>query len=241
MLGMRKIYFMIIGLGVTLAQPALSATIEMLSNGGFETGGLDGWTTNSIGSGTCAFAGRSWNVSHSSSTGCSAVGSPVMGNYAAYAMNDGPGNTSYILQQSFVVAAGTSSASLTFFDSFQAPSGQNRTLSVDLYQSNTLLGNIATLSTSGVSTDWTFRSFDLTSLVIGYIGQSVDLRFTNSIPNTWEGPGGIGLDNISLTASVSMTDVPATVPIPAAGGLMIAGLAGLFGLRHKKKHATKGV
>ena len=193
--------------------------VDLVTNGSFETGTLSGWSTSGLGTtGTCAMAPRDFNVSNSaSSTGCSVVANPANGTYAAYNMMDGPAGTQYKLFQSISVPTGLTSALLSWKDSdLSFYSGNARTFSVDLFNSSgtTLLGNAFTRSVPNSDGDsaWVPHSVDVTSILQPWVGSSAQLRFTVSIPQTWTGPAGLGVDSISILASVN------NPPVASANG-----------------------
>lgn len=225
-----------LALGLAIAASFAHATpIELLTNGSFETGNLTGWTTSGLGTtGTCPSQGRDWNVSTSpSATGCSSPGSPIDGVYAAYVMNDGGvANTTYTLSQSFVVPTGLTAASLSWSDSsVSGYSGSARSFSVDLLEGSTLLANIFTYSVpfSDGNAAWDARSFDVSALLTANIGDTLTLRFSNFIPQVWTGPAGLGVDDVSLSASVS------SVPEPGTLALLGLGLAGAVFSRRRTR------
>lgn len=226
-------------LGMVLVSGLASAApVQLLSNGGFETGNLTGWVTSGLGTtGTCPSQGRDWNVSSlPSATGCSEAGSPVSGVYAAYVMNDGGfANTTYTLSQSFVVSSGLTAAALSWSDSSVSNySGAARLFFVDILKGTTLLANIYTYSVPLTDFDagWNARSFDISSLLLANVGNTLTLRFSNSIPSVWTGPAGLGVDEVSLLANVS------TVPEPATLFMLGLGLSGIvFSKRHKRSKA----
>jgi PEP-CTERM motif len=221
---------------IALTTPAFAA--GLLTNGDFETGTLSGWSASSIGSpisptGGCPAQGRGWNASTFSNTGCSGVAAPL-GTTAAYAMNDGPGATSYILEQSFLVPNSTVSAAFSFaLSSVSFYSGNVRTLSADIFNGASLVGNLALYNVPFGDSDDSWQIFSgSTNLLNAFSGQTLSIRFTNFSPDTWTGPAGIGLDNVSLTAT---TGIP-SVPEPASWALMIAGF-GLVGAAMRRRVA----
>ena len=217
-----------------LSTPAFAS--ELLTNGNFESGTLSGWSASSIGSpispaGGCPSEGRGWNASTFSNTGCSGVAAPL-GTTAAYAMNDGPGATSYILEQSFLVPNSTVSAAFSFaLSSVSFYGGDPRTLSVNIFNGATLIGGLALYTVPYNDSDASWETFSgSTNLLNGFGGQTLSIRFTNFSPQAWTGPAGIGLDDVSLTAT---TGAP-SVPEPASWALMIAGF-GLVGSAMRRR------
>lgn len=204
--------------------PAPALAISLLTNGGFESG-LTGWTTSGLGTtGTCPGSPRDWNVASSgTATGCSTVGAPLSGSSAAYVMNDGTAGTVYELSQTFVVPSTIIDADIFWSDSIVSSYvGASRTFEVQLYdQFSSLLGTIFSLSIpfSDFDASWTARTFDITSLLAPEVGNTVELRFVNSIPELWTGPAGLGLDVVSVVAVVPE---PSTALLLASGLIAIA-------------------
>ncbi len=199
----------------------LAAPVTFIQNGGFETGDLTNWTTTGLGTtGTCPNGNRDWNVgSTGGATGCSDPGAPPAGTYAAYNMFDASGPTTYSLTQSFAVGLiPLLNATLAWSDAATwSITGADRVFSVDILNGATVLQNFYTLNANGVgSYTWTGRSFDVTSLLNANLGNTLTLRFQVSIPETWTGPAGLGVDAVSLDGE--------TIPEPATFGLLGAGL-----------------
>lgn len=213
-----------LGLGVVSVHA--NASTELVTNGGFETGTLSGWSTSGLGTGGgCPSGNRDWNVSSSSSTGCSSVSNPAGSSYAAYTMGDGTGPLTYKLFQTIVDPLGATSGTLSFDWTSINTSDSGRTLSVllngtSVFSSSTF-GNFA----------WTHVSVDVGSLLAANAGTSITLEFDNFIPRTWTGPAGLGLDNVSIAATAS------AVPEPASLALLGLGFAGLLNSRRKAKQA----
>jgi hypothetical protein len=196
---------------VWLTPPAQAAasTIELVTNGGFETGDLTGWTTSGLGtSGTCPNANRDWNVASASSTGCIAVANPAGSTYAAYVMNDADGAVTYSLFQSVFVPVGTTEGTLLFDWTTDNFLDSNRLLNV------LLDGTTVFSSTTFGSFGWTPVGIDVSAILAAAAGSSITLQFNNSIPAGWTGAAGLGLDNVSLASSA----------VPEPGTLMLLGV-----------------
>jgi hypothetical protein len=199
-----------------------AAPVELVTDGGFESGGLSSWSTTGLGTtGTCPSVGRDWNVATTGgATGCSAAGNPIEGRYAAYVMNDGgmAAGMTYRLTQTIIVPMAVTAATFSFqFSSVSGYSGALRTFFVDVLDAGG--GNLGTIynynvPTSDGSAAWDAVSVDMTSLLASQGGSAVTLRFNNAIPTAWTGPAGLGLDAVSLKAEV-----------PEPGALSLAALA----------------
>lgn len=212
------------------AATSIAAPTQLVTNGGFETGTLAGWTTTGLGDGFCPSANQEWNVSASgSATGCTPAADPSGSTFAAYVMNDGTGPVTYKLSQSFGVAAGTTGGAFSFDLSSINTWDALRTLTVSLTDATTL-ASIILYSASTASSDatWQTLSGDISAFLAAAAGDTVNLSFDNFIPATWSGPAGLGVDNVSILANVS------TVPEPASLALVGLALAGLAASRRRK-------
>lgn len=206
---------------LVVTSSALAAPMELVANGGFETGTLASWSTSGlVGSGPCPIANQDWNVSTSGgATQCSGVSNPVGSTYAAYVMNDGTGPLTYQLFQSIFVPLGTTDGTLSFDWTSNNSFDAGRMLSVVL---NGI--TVFTSSTSG-NFGWTPVATDVSALLAAAAGSSITLQFDNFIPSTWTGPAGLGLDNVSVQAQV---------PEPGVLGLFGVALLGAAFARKRK-------
>lgn len=214
---------------------ANATPFSLIKNGGFESKNLSNWSVNAVGSstGTCPSAGRNWNVAaNGSATGCTTVGNPIEGSYAAYVMNDGLAGSTYTLSQDFLVPLNVTSASLAWSDSIVTSYvGTSRSLTVGLYSGNTLLSNVYqfNIPTSDNNGAWDAHQVNVSGLLAALGGQLVTLRFSDYIPNSWTGPSGLGLDNVSLTGQATA--------VPEPGSLMLLGLGLLAGAMVRRRKA----
>jgi hypothetical protein len=176
---------------------------ELIVNGNFETGNLSPWVTSELGMGTCPQANRDWNVFMENSTGCLDVGPPINGKYAIYNMLDGTENTTYTLEQTIYIPTCFTTANISWIQSYNTSMhNQNRTISVDFYDSNLSVGNIYFFSfplNTGGPVPWHKISKNVTSILNSQRGKSLKLRFSIFIPETWSGPAGFVMDDVSLT------------------------------------------
>ena len=213
------------------ASTSSAGLIELVSNGGFESGNFAGWSVSNTGSGGCGV--NDWTVNSAGTHGCSGlVGvmpAPSGGSFAAYNTFDGPATNTYYIAQQISVGSNVIGGSLSFLDTVRWSGPQVRTLSIDLFDStNTaLVANLFTQGYSAVNQGWSSKNADVTAQLLGSLGQTRTIRVSTIIPISFTGPAGFGIDNISLQART------ADVPVPATLALLGLGLAGLGWKRRK--------
>ncbi len=149
-------------------------------------------------------------------------------------MFDADGLVTYTLTQDIALPTGLTTAQLSWQDAViwnvVGGTAAPRVFSVQFLDiSNALLGTVYTQAYTGTGADpWTARSFDVLAMLAAYGGQTVRLRFSVDVPETWTGPAGLGLDAVSL-------DVDS---VPEPGSLLLLG-SGLIGLAFWKRRARK--
>lgn len=232
---------LVLALGAAVPADAQSLVVD----GGFESGTLAGWTRGGPSGDFCA---QNWTVasnggtpppgtlSPAGGTQCLSVGDPPEGAFAAYTSFDFGGPTHFTLEQSFVVPAGVTGATLGFRDAlrwdyemFSAQPGGVKSFFVRLLdESDAVLLTAYAFSTpaDGVGGyDWTARTFDVGAVLAAHPGALLTLQFDADIPEFFVGPGGLGIDDVWLQAT--------TVPEPATAALVATGLLALAGLRRR--------
>lgn len=206
-----------------------ASAMEVVTNGGFETGSLSGWSVVNLGNGGCGT--NVWSVNSTGTEGCGTMSRPTNGTFAAYNTFDGPAGTLRISQQ-LTLPGSLTAATLSFFDTVSMNiSGQSRTFRIDLYDATntTLLDNLFSQTFQNVNQGWVSNVSDVTNRLLDNAGQTVTLRISNVIPQSFTGPGGFGIDNISLNVT------SAQVPEPGSLALVGVALAGLAASRRKQK------
>jgi hypothetical protein len=231
------------GLGATAAQ---AAPLELITNGGFETGTFAGWTVTDQPDGS-----GSWFIDNADGStplvGLPTVG-PATGSFYAVTDQDGPG--AHALEQVFTVPIGATSVTLAFDmfindDSGGGPVVDPAGLDYTAYPNQYARVDIMTFGAQPLSTaatdivatlvaptvdgganpnPYTSYAFDITGSVVA--GTSYKLRF-GEVDN--QGQLNQGVDNVSIQAE-------AAVPEPTTLALIGLGLAGI-GFARKKKQA----
>lgn len=215
---------------------AYAGPVQLVTNGGFETGDFTSWTAVSNG-GSDGCGSNLWVVNNTGTHGCSNIGNivaaPISGTYAAFNTFDGD-IVNYTLSQQITVPGSITAATLSFMNEFNMGySGDLRTFNVGFYDEagTTLLGNVFTQQPgTNAKQAWTQQTVDVKALLTSHAGNTLTLRFTQIIPQSFTGPAGFGLDNVSLTADVS------EVPEPSSIALLGLGMLGFVSLFRKRKN-----
>jgi hypothetical protein len=180
--------------GLLSAAAAAAAPVELITNGGFETGSFVGWTpSTTIGTPYCS----TWIIN-----ACN-FGAPTEGSSAAWNGFDGSGPGVYRLDQTVTIPAGP--ATLTWDDYAWASllfATLPRTAEVQIRDASgvTVLATPHSFTApAGTLTDtgWVSHSVDVSA----FAGQTVQITFLQTIPENFSGPGGYGLDNVHLVAN----------------------------------------
>jgi hypothetical protein len=191
--------------GVLGPREASAATIELLTNGSFETGDFTGWTAVQTSAPLVP-----WTVSSAGAgSGFFPLTSPQDGIYVAWNGFDGDGPMSFLLYQDvFIPEAGDATLSwqqrLQWDFALTGAATLPRSLSVALLDplTSAVLATLFTFSTgTGLvvgDTGWATHVHDVSA----YAGQTVRLLFAEFVPESFTGPGQAEFDAISITASV---------------------------------------
>ena len=231
---------LLLALGAAIAAPASAQ--QLITNGGFESGSLSGWTTANQTGSSGGFFARSNGTQFDPFR--STVG-PKSGSY--YAVSDQTGNGSHALLQTFTVNAPASAVILSFdmfvdnynfggavtpntLDYTVVPNQQARVdiLSAGAGAFTTGAGDLANFykgsdPVSDPNIDnphqYTHYSFDITSLV--GTGGTFQLRFAeaNNQDNLFQ-----GVDNVSIRETPAVPEASTLVSF----GLLAFGMAALL-------------
>lgn len=191
---------------------AYAAPIELILNGGFETGSLSAWTVNS----TAEYANNFYAITNGGNVPGSnhpTALNPTGGNFVAVSGQYGAGGET--LSQTFTKTADITSLVLSFdwFDNTHANfsgtaiDGSQQVGRVDILAAGSgafdvgtgvisnLLLNAGMFTNFGTTIPWVHSSFDLSNLAAG----TYQLRFANGQISYYQ---EFGVDNVSLQATV---------------------------------------
>lgn len=205
---------------VLYSSAAQAVTVDLITNGDFETGNLSGWSTSST-----AFADDfQINNGRFNPRGPTRRVDPISGNYDV--MNEQTGYGVSTLTQFFAVPDQVISASFNFtyqivnhyLLGYDDPNQQFRVSLID--NAGAVISQIfATQPGDATTQGATALSYDLTSYLQAGVGSTLGIQFDVETHYYYM--------NASLDEIAMMVETPATVPLPASVWMMLAGL-GLF-------------
>ena len=146
--------------------------------------------------------------------------SPHGGTYSAYNGFDGPEGQQYTLSQDVAIPADVASATLVTHHRIRYGAGneplQHRIFRIEVCDpagqwSDVLYEEQIQITPAGMDFGWIRREFDLSA----YAGQTVRIRFTEIIPESYTGPAILELDDISLTYVAAPPTTKSTPTSPA--------------------------
>ena len=240
--------FVVVAMAITmlwLPSVAEATPFSVITNGGFESG-LTGWTLVDEAGGSGGFYLQSGTGSPLNGFSVSA---PTGGSFAAMTDMVGPG--SHVIYQDFVVPMNLTQATLFFQYYANNMSGTwcsastlsygescNQAVRVDLVDpsvdSDPFTVNPAAIlgggSTSQNTNGYEISSADITSLIQGYGGQTLRLRF-HEVDNQLF--FNFGIDDVSITGDAELS----AVPEPGTMALMATGIA-LIGVVARRRRSA---
>ncbi len=231
-----------------VASTAEAAPIQLITNGGFETGGgsFTGWTVTNQAGGS-----GNWFIQTGTTSPTSGFPVPAPPGPTHAAMTDQGGPGSHVLIQSFVVPVGVTSATFSFdrfignrAGTFSSPSSlnfntnPNQQARVDILTgsatpfsvaaSDILLNIFQTQPGDPATSGYTTQSTNLAAFLAAHSGETLQLRFAETDNQFFF---NFGVDNVSLLATSAVPE-PTTL---AVFGLM--GAAGFGYVRRRLKGA----
>ena len=229
--------------GITTTQAA-----NLIINGTFESGSTAGWTVSAAPSADTTGSCNDTFAAQTSASGCKTGLNPISGSYAAYTsssfpnINNNVGEWDNYLSQSFVVPTGVTSGILTWQDaSVWSCSGTfcGADTEVALKVGSTYISAQDPLTNPGSSGSlpWTNESWDVTSILQNYSGQTLTLEI--GVFTFFDSRGGTGayatalnagFDNVALNVNSA-----ASTPEPATLGLTGIALVGLGFARRRAR------
>jgi len=208
----------------TAAPLAQAVPVELVTNGGFETGTLAGWTAANSGS---SFGFQINNGTLDPSGNGTAL-APISGGFDALSSQTGPGQSN--LFQQMLLPTSFTQITLSWSDrlrNFAVFSDPNQEFRVQLVTgSGALISQVFSTNVGDLAQQLgpNNRSFDVTALLSSFAGQLIGLRFEQQDNLNFF---NATVDNVSLVAQ--------QVPEPATLALFGLGLAGLGFARRRKQ------
>ena len=219
--------------------PASASAAPLILNGGFEAG-LTSWSiVNQLGS------DGSFSIQTGTTSPINAFAVPAPSEGLQAAMSDAMGPGSHLLYQDFIVPVGVTAATLSFdlfinnmAGAFHLPTPSTLDFSTPALNQQArvdiLLGSSAPFSVAGGDVLQTLyqtnvgdallagyftTTLDLTALLAAHAGQTLRLRFAE-VDNVFN--FNLGVDNVSLDATVGAVPEPASLALIGAGLLALS-------------------
>ncbi|WP_078542160.1 VPLPA-CTERM sorting domain-containing protein [Thioclava sp. DLFJ5-1] len=218
---------------VLYASAAQAVTVDLITNGDFETGDLSGWNS------TSSSYAEDFQINNGrfNPRGPTRRVDPISGSYDV--MNEQTGYGISTLTQFFTVPDRVISASFNFTyqlvnhyaSGFDDPNQQFRVSLID--DAGAVISQIFSTQPGDAAVQGaTPLSYDLTSYLQAGVGSTLGIQFDVETSYYYM--------NASLDDIAMMVETPATVPLPASVWMMLAGL-GLFVALGRSRKARNGV
>ncbi len=197
-----------------------SPAVDLISNGGFETTDLTGWTVladNNVGSGCtqgyATYVGTFVGCPFANFTCGSQNYTPPVGLWGVATAFDADAPLTRELRQTVSLPGTITLAALGFSDqyfvnqlNFCPTCTGTKLLDVNILDATgtTVLANVYNRTFprgANYCQSWTARTLDITTALQPYAGQNVMLSFRITVPEAVAGPGWYALDNVSLLVS----------------------------------------
>jgi extracellular elastinolytic metalloproteinase len=190
-----------------VSNPA-STAVNLITNGGFETGDFSGWTVSLVGQ-------NGWRINNGQIDPISPATPepPITGSFDAFTDPTGPGTRN--ITQTFTVPASVSQATLSWSDriqNFGSSFASNQEFRVQVLDANNNLLQTVFNTKPGdplIQIGPNSRSFDVTSLLQAHAGQALKLRFEEQDSQFYF---NATVDNVSLSVTAG----------PAAPGSLVS-------------------
>ena len=184
---------------------------ELIKNGGFETGDLSQWQgSQKILFGHCN--GPDWTVYEGTGIANRCLGNdftPVSGNFGLYTSFDGDGPAEYYIEQEIELPLTISEAYLSWLETseFLVQGALPRALRIGLHdklgQEISLLYRDEFAMGSYFQSGWRPKQVRVAEDLKPFAGESLIIRITAEIPESFTGPAGFAIDDISLQVNSS--------------------------------------
>lgn len=215
----------ICGASLALAGTAYAGPIELVTNGGFETGTFAGWTNTGAGSGL----GYTINNGGFDPFGPATPLAPISGGFDAVSSQTGVGlNT---LSQLVTLPGVVRAMTLSWDDRIQnwanAFSDPNQEFRASLFTGGgALIGTLFSTNPGDalIQLGPNARSFNVTALLAPFAGQMIELRFAQQDNLNFF---NVTIDNVSLSS----------IPVPGTFAILGASVLGLGMLRRRRLRA----
>jgi hypothetical protein len=184
---------------------------ELIVNGGFETGDLTDWQGTQLDLLGFCF-GPDWVIYQGTGVDNRCLGNdftPVSGNFALYTAFDGDGPVSYQIEQNIQLPSTVVEANLSWLETYEflVQGAFPRSLRVVILDSSgeelAVLYHHDYRMGTFLQSGWQSRQVRVGDLLRPFAGQEVVLRISAEIPESFTGPSGFAIDDLSLKVNTN--------------------------------------